>query len=101
MSESSPRKPILPAEALDGLRQAKSHIVDAVAGRVPERLVLATALAAVCLAKREAAPAAVLSEPVIELVRDSLRALARKKWKPDTALMLKRPVRGGEHGLSQ
>jgi hypothetical protein len=100
MCESSSRKPLLPVQALDGLQQAKPQILEAVAGRVSEQLVLVTALAAVRLAKREVAPEAVLSERVLELVRDSLRALARGKWKPDTALKLKR-VPGGGHGLSQ
>jgi hypothetical protein len=88
MCEALPRKPVLTSQALGGLRQAKPQILDAAASRVPERLVLAAAVAAVRLARREAAPAEVLSERVIELVRDSLKALARGKWKPETALLL-------------
>src|SRR5690349_13022274 len=101
MGESTRRKPILTAQALDGLRQAKPQILDAVANRVPERLVLATAMVATAMARHETAPEDVLPSRVLELVRDSLRAMARQKWKPDTALRLQRRSEGGSHGIAQ
>jgi len=88
MSDSSQRKPLLNLAAMKDLSEAKRQILDAAHGRVPEPLLLATALAAVRLSRREAALADVLSERVVELVRESLKAIAQQKWKPDTALML-------------
>jgi hypothetical protein len=62
--------------------------------------VLATAVAAVRLARWEAAPAEVLSARVLDLVRASLKASAQKSWKPDTGLVLAASGEG-EHGISQ
>ena len=101
MAKPLQRKPILTAQALDGLVNAKQQILDAVAGRVPEHLVLATAEAAVRLARREATLTEVLPERVVALVRHSLRALAQQKWKPDTALVLHQRRKEGGHGLTQ
>lgn len=101
MAKPLQREPILTAQALDGLLRDKQHLLAAAAGQVPEQLVLATAAAAVRLARREAAPAEVLSERVVTLVRHSLRAIAQKKWKPDTALVLHRSRKEGGHGLPQ
>jgi hypothetical protein len=84
------QKPLLTADALSDLHKAKQQIVDAALGRVPEPLVLATAIAATRLARREATSREVLPERVVELVRETLKALAQQKWKPDTALLLKR-----------
>ena len=92
MGESAPRKPILTAQAVDRLQQAKAQILDGVAGRLSERLVLATARMALCLVKREAAPEEVVPEQILDLVRDSLRILAQGKWRPDTALKLQEPA---------
>ena len=88
MHKPLPRKPILAERAIDGLMHAKQQILDAVGGKVPERLMRATTLAAVRLARQEVAPADVLSERVVQLVGESLLALAQRKWKPDTALLL-------------
>jgi hypothetical protein len=101
MAEPSQHKPILTAQALDDLPKAKRQILDTVASRLSERLVLATAVAAVRLAHRDAALPAVLSERVAELVRATLMDLAQQKWKPDTALKLQRPAPGGSHGLPE
>ena len=95
------RKPLLTARALNGLQDAKQQILEAVAGKVSERLVLATVGSAVRLARREAAPAEVLSKRVCELVQDALVALAQRHWKPDTALVLQKRLGKGGHGLSQ
>src|SRR6516162_3809197 len=65
-------KPLLSAEALDGLRHARRQIVDAAAGRLPDRLVRSTAAVAAQLARREATPAEVLPRRVRALVRLSL-----------------------------
>ena len=96
MSDSSTRKPLLNAAAMNDLHKAKRQIMDAAHGKVPEQLMLATAIAAVRLARREASPAEVLSERVVELVRKTLKDLAQQKWKPDTALLLQN--RQGEPG---
>ena len=90
MSEPLKRKPLLSAEAINGLCSAKQQILDGAVGKMPERLVLATVAAAVRLAGREARPGEVLSDRVIELVRESLQAIAQHKWKPETALLLKK-----------
>jgi hypothetical protein len=94
------RRPILTAPVVDRLREAKQQIVDAVAGRVPERLVLVTVAAAVSLARENATAADVLSERVLRLVQVSLKALGQKKWKPDTALLLHRGAKESGHELS-
>jgi hypothetical protein len=106
MNDSSNRKPLLSAEALNNLHKAKRQIVDAAHGKVPEHLVLATAVAAVRLARKEAVLTEVLSERVVELVRESLKALAQQKWKPETALLLKKHLGSEsqpriEHGKKQ
>lgn len=88
------RKPILNARSLDGLR-------DAVAGKVPEGLLMTTVGLAVRLARNEAAPAEVLPERILELVRQTLKGLPRHQGKPDTALWLHRRLGEGGHGLSQ
>src|SRR5262249_29832321 len=89
MSGPVQRKPILTAEALNGLNHAKQEILDATVGTVPEPLVRLTVVAAGRLARRHAARE-VLSERVLELVQASLLSLAQQKWKLDTALLLKR-----------
>jgi hypothetical protein len=101
MPKQLQRQPLLKAQAVSDLRHAKQEILEAVAGKVPERLVLATVGAALRLARREATPAEVLSKRVCGLVRDSLMALAQEKWKPDTALVLLRRLGEGRHGLTQ
>jgi len=88
MQDRLKQKPILSAQALDGLQDAKRQIMEAVTGKVPERLVLATAVAAVRLARWEAVPAEVLSARVLDLVRATLKASSQKSWKPDTGLLL-------------
>jgi hypothetical protein len=88
MRNPRPRQPLLSPQALQGLRHAKQQIMDAAVGRIPERLVDATAEAAVCVARRKTVPAAVMPERALELAREILRGLAREKWKPDTALKL-------------
>jgi hypothetical protein len=96
MCTPRPRQPLLTPQALQGLRHAKQQIVDAAVGRIPDRLVEATAEAAVCVARRETVPAAVMPERALELAREILRCLAREKWKLDTALKLhKRPGQPG------
>ena len=87
-------KPILNARSLDGLR-------DAVGGKVPERLLLTTVSVAVRLARSKATPAEVLPERILELVRQTLKALPRHLGKPDTALWLHSRLGEGGHGLSQ
>jgi hypothetical protein len=84
------RKPILTDQAIKELRRAKLEIIDAVLDKVPERLVLTTARAAVKLARCRARPQEVLSERVVHLVRATLKDLAQKTWKPETALLLKK-----------
>jgi hypothetical protein len=98
MSKSPSRKPILSHEALAALPGALQQICDAASGNVPERLALATLAAAARLARREAVPAAVLSAPVLHLVRHSLKALAQGKWNPATALLLLKHHKEGGHG---
>src|SRR5262249_47461363 len=87
-------KPILNARSLDCLR-------DAVGGKVPERLLLTTVGVAVRLARSKAISAEVLPERILELVRQTLKALPRQPGKPDTALWLHRRLEEGGHGLSQ
>lgn len=82
------RRPILNGQALDGLQDAKQQIMETVTGTVPERLVRATTVAAVRLARWEAAPSEVLSARVLDLVRATLKSSAQKSWKPDTGLLL-------------
>jgi hypothetical protein len=101
MSDAVKRKPLLAPEAMNELYQSKQQIRDAVLGKLPERLVRATVGTAVRLARREAKPEEVLSERVVELVRERLKALARERWKPDTALLLHRGLGEGGHGLSE
>src|SRR5262245_13517219 len=102
MAQPRQRKPILNLQDIHDLRKAKQQIMDAVVGKVPDQLALATVQAAVRLARREAAPHEVLSERVLALVRQSLMALRQQKWKVDTALLLLRKRLGeGEHGLSE
>jgi hypothetical protein len=90
MCEPLQRKALLTAQAIKGLKNAKQQIMAAAAGKVRERLVLATAQAAVRLARREAVPAEVISERALELARETLQQLAQQKWKPDTALLLQK-----------
>ena len=101
MGDTRPRQPLLDPQALLGLHQCKEQIVDAAVGRVPERLVNTTATAAVCLVRRQSVPAEVMSERALELARTILHGLARERWKPDTALQLRRRARGGGHELSE
>jgi hypothetical protein len=100
MSEPLQRKPILTAQAVGDLHKAKRQILAATGGKVPEPLTLATAQAAVRLARQEAMPAEVLSERVLELVRQTLISLAQQKWKPDTALLLHKRRKEGGHELA-
>src|SRR5262249_29033687 len=88
MSEQRQRKSLLNDQAMRDLRHAKRQIMDAIVGKVPDQLALATVQAAVRLARREAAPREVLSKRVLALVRQSLMALRQQKWKVDTALLL-------------
>jgi hypothetical protein len=99
----------LSAQALQGLHQAKHQIIDAAVGRLPERLVEATAEAAIRLAHRQHVPAELMSERALELAREILHGLAQEKWKPETALKLQKSCRRREcvsaqkesgHGLS-
>src|SRR5262249_47178775 len=83
------RERILTAQAINDLHSSKQQILDATAGKLPERLVRSTAAAAARLARREASPADVLSQRVLLLVGTSLKAMARRQWKPDTALWLR------------
>jgi hypothetical protein len=112
MCDTRPRPPLLSPQALHGLQQAKQQIIDAAVGRIPEPLVEATAEAAVRVARKEAVPAEIMSERALELARETLRGLAHEKWKPDTALKLRkilgkpkcvstRCLRKREDGLSQ
>jgi hypothetical protein len=101
MSEPLQRKPILTAQAVGDLHRAKRQIMAAVVGKVPEPLALATMQAALRLACDEAEPAEVLSERVLELVRQTLMSLAQQKWKPDTALLLHKHRKEGGHELTQ
>ena len=100
MSDPHQRQPVLTAEALQGLQQAKEQIVHAAAGKLPEQLVLATVESVVRLARREAVPGKVLPERVAALVRSTLKALAQQPWKPDTALRLRKRGEEGGHGIS-
>jgi hypothetical protein len=100
MSESMQRKPILTAQAVGGLHKAKRQILAAAVGKVPEPLTLTTMQAALRLARHEAEPAEVLSERVLELVRQTLMSLAQQKWKPDTALLLHKRRKEGGHELA-
>jgi hypothetical protein len=95
------RKAILTGQALQGLQHVKQQIMAAAAGEVRERLVLATAQAAVQLARRERVPAAVMSKRALELARETLKQLAQQKWKPDTALLLQKRRKEGGHELGQ
>jgi len=81
-------RPLLQATALAGLRDAKQQIVDAAAGRVAERLVRTTAVAAVRLALSQAVPVQMASPRALELMRETLKGLARQPWKPDTVVQL-------------
>jgi len=98
MTKPSHRKPLLTAQAINELQNAKRQIMAGAVGRVPEPLLLATAQAAVRLARGQARPSDVLSERVVALVRRSLKALAQQKWTPDTALSLDKCRKEG--GLS-
>jgi len=100
MSAPSKGQPILAAGAFNDLQKAKREILEAVVGKVPDSLLLATALAAVRLARRQAAPGEVLSDRVLDLVRESLKGLSQPNWKPETALLLKKRL-GERHGISQ
>jgi hypothetical protein len=100
MGAPGQRRPLLSLEAIQRLQDAKQQIVDAAYRRIPERLVLATVEAAGRLARREPVPAEIMSKCALELVRETLQNLAQGKWKPETALKLGRPVKGGGHGLS-
>ena len=93
------QRPVLTAEALQGLQQAKEQIVDAAAGKLPEQLVLATVESVVRLGRREAALGKVLPARVAALVRTTLKALAQQPWKPDTALRLRKRGEEGGHEL--
>jgi hypothetical protein len=95
------RQPVLTTSALEALRHVRPQLLDAAAGRMSERLVLVTVGAAVRLARREAQPGEVLPKRVVDLVCESLKDLAHKKWKPDTMLSLDRRHGKGRHGLSQ
>jgi hypothetical protein len=101
MSEPLPRKPLLTAEALNDLQHAKRELMNAAVGKMPEQLVLVTAAAAVRLARREATPREVLSARIVELVRQTMKAMAREKWKPDTALLLQKRRKEGGDELAQ
>jgi hypothetical protein len=98
MSRPLSRKPILGHEALAALAGARQQLFDAASGNVPEPLARATLAVAVRLARREAAPADVLSAPVLQLVRHGLKALAQGQWKPATALLLLKHNKEGGHG---
>jgi len=104
------RRPVLSPQAIQGLQQAKQQILAAVMGRLPDRLVLATAEAAGRLARGEQVPAKLMSGDALELARDILQGLARGNWKPETALKLQKgsrelgglsTQRKGGHELSQ
>jgi hypothetical protein len=96
MCESRQRQPILSSQALAGLQQAKRQILDAVAGRMSEQLIAATTQAAVRLARREPVTAETISKRALALARETLKDLAQRQWKADTALLLhKRLVETG------
>lgn len=101
MSKLSNRPPTLAARAFDDLQNAKQQILDAAAGKLPERLVLATAAAALRVAQRQAVPAEVMPERVVELARETLKGLAQHQWRPDTILLLQKHHGKGRHGISQ
>jgi len=98
MSKPLSREPILSLEAIAALQNARLQILDAVAGKVPKRLTRTTVGAAVRLARREATPEQVLSGPVLYLVLHSLMTLSQDKWKPSTALLLRKRGKEGGHG---
>src|SRR5262249_15412446 len=89
------QKPLMTSAGLRELLQAKQQILDAVAGTLPERLVQDTVLVVRRLARREATTAEVLSDRVCALVRESLKSLRQRTWKPDTALRLRDRGEGG------
>jgi len=95
------RKSLITADRLRDLLSAKEQVIQAVAGKVPERLVMATAAVAVLQAEAEGAAADRLPERILQLVRASLNALAQHPWKADTALLLEKRLGGGDHGLSR
>ena len=95
------QQPLLNPQVLQRLHQAKRQILDAAVDRLPERLVNATAEAAVRLACRERVPADVMPERALALARDILQGLAPERWKPDTALQLRGRVGGGGHEPSE
>ena len=101
MSKPSKRQPLLTAERIADLRHAKQQLVTAAAGKVPERLVLAAAVAAVRVARRQTLPAELVSERVVELARETLKSLALQPWKPGTVLLLKGHHGDGQHGITQ
>jgi hypothetical protein len=102
MSKPSSRPPILCTQRLDGLCSAAGQqILDAAAGKMPERLVFSTAAAAVRLAQRQAVPAEMMPERVLELVRATLKSLAQQSWKLDTVLLLNKHHREGGHEIGQ
>jgi hypothetical protein len=94
------RQPIVGVRSFNDLLKCRKRIVDAAAGIVPEALIVSTVDAVVRLARNEVAPTEVLPERTVWLVRESLLALAQRKWKPDTVLKLVKRPRGGGHGLA-
>jgi hypothetical protein len=94
------RRPLLSPQAIHGLEHAKQQILDAAVGRIPEPLVQATTRVAVQLAQSESLPTEG-TEKALHLAREILQCLAREKWKPDTALKLKRRHQGGEREVPE
>ena len=91
MSQARP-KSVMPAAALENLGAVRQQILDAAAGRMPERLVQVTMALAVRAARDDTGLTEALPDGVGDLVRDMLLDLAQQKWKPDTVLKL-RPSR--------
>jgi hypothetical protein len=98
MFDTRERQSMWSAQAVRELQNVKQHILDAMADDVPEPLLLATVVVAVLLARRQATPAAVLSERVCQLVSDSLQAPPEQPW--NAKLILPRCPGEGGHGLS-
>jgi hypothetical protein len=100
MADAQRSQSILGPQALAGLHKVKQQIQDEACARISQRLVRATTAVAVRLARPEDGAEQELPARVAELVQDALAALARRAWKPDTALKLgrRRPAPG--HGCA-
>lgn len=98
MPKSAHPGSLLAADAFEKLHKSRQQVLDAATGKLPERLLAETVATVMCLTRKQRMPG--LSKKVFRLVRQSLKAIARKQWKPETALLLGRRTGEGGHGPS-